>query len=111
MNGEFPELGLKKEDCLEVSWVESLLQWLNFKNGANFEVLLNRSLNSVKFLKRKSNYVLKPIPKDGLDPIFKKLVQLEKTGLVLNPYGERMGKIPKTETQFPHHLFIMDNQL
>jgi hypothetical protein len=57
MNGQFPELGLKKEYCLELGWAESVLWWSNLVNGTAMEVLLNRIPHSVNFLKRKSDHV------------------------------------------------------
>ncbi|KAJ1411174.1 FAD-binding, type 2 [Sesbania bispinosa] len=65
---EFPLLGLKKENCTEVSWIESVLWWdddKSLKNGVKPESLLDRNLNSAGFLKRKSDYVQRPIPKMG----------------------------------------------
>ena len=44
MNKDFPELGLEKEDCIEMSWIESVLYWANFNNGTSVDVLLNRTL-------------------------------------------------------------------
>ena len=102
MNKDFPELGLKKEDCIEMSWIESVLYWANFDNGTSVNVLLNRTPESVKFLKRKSDYVQKPISKDGLEGLWKKIIELGKAGMVLNPYGGRMSEIPASETPFPH---------
>ncbi|KAJ9705877.1 hypothetical protein PVL29_003806 [Vitis rotundifolia] len=102
MNKDFPELGFKKEDCIEMSWIESVLYWANFDNGTSVNVLLNRTPESVKFLKRKSDYVQKPISKDGLEGLWKKIIELGKAGMVLNPYGGRMSEIPASETPFPH---------
>ncbi|KAL3522940.1 hypothetical protein ACH5RR_015774 [Cinchona calisaya] len=107
MNGEFPELGLKKSDCLQMSWIETMLWWYNFKIGTANEALLRRTPDSVIFLKRKSDYVQTPIPKYALESLFKKMVQLGKTGLVFNPYGGRMSEIPESETPFPHRSGII----
>lgn len=101
MNRGFPELGLQKKDCIEVSWIDSMLYWSNFDIGTAPEVLLNRT-SSVNFLKRKSDYVQKPIPKAGLEWLWKRMIELGKTGLVFNPYGGKMSEIPATETAFPH---------
>ncbi|KAJ0017717.1 hypothetical protein Pint_11313 [Pistacia integerrima] len=100
---DFPELGLKKENCLEMSWVDSVLWWYKL-NGTSLSprALLDRELNSAIFLKRKSDYVQKPIPKNSLESLFETLMVLEKTGLVFNPYGGRMSEIPASETAFPH---------
>ncbi|KAJ9705869.1 hypothetical protein PVL29_003800 [Vitis rotundifolia] len=102
MNKDFPELGLKKEDCIEMNWIESVLYWSNFDNGTSVNVLLNRTPESLKFLKRKSDYVQKPTSKDGLEGLWKKIIELGKAGMVLNPYGGRMSEIPASETPFPH---------
>ena len=102
MNKDFPELGIKKEDCREMSWIESVLYWANFDNGTSVNVLLNRTLSSVKFFKVKSDYVQKPISKDALEGLWKKIIELGKPGMVFNSYGGRMSEIPASETPFPH---------
>ncbi|KAL6332350.1 hypothetical protein AAG906_004919 [Vitis piasezkii] len=102
MDKDFPALGLKKEDCMEMSWIESVLYWANFDNGTSADALLNRTSDSVNFLKRKSDYVQTPISKEGLEWIWKKMIAIGKTGLVFNPYGGRMSEIPSSETAFPH---------
>ncbi|KAD2393545.1 hypothetical protein E3N88_40522 [Mikania micrantha] len=103
MNKIFPELGVKKEDCIEVSWIQSVLYWANFDyNTPPATILLNRHSDSVNFLKRKSDYVQTPIPKSGLTSIFNKLIDLGKIGLVFNSYGGRMNEVPADATPFPH---------
>ncbi|CAI0545842.1 unnamed protein product [Linum tenue] len=98
---EFPELGLKKEDCLEMSWIQSVLWW-GLDNETNPAVLLSRQPESVNFGKRKSDYVQNPIPKASLEWIWKKMIESGKTGFVFNPYGGAMDEVPATETPFPH---------
>lgn len=102
LDKEFPELGLKKEDCMEMSWIDSVLWWANFDNGTLPTALLDRDLDSANFGRRKSDYVQKPISKDGLEWIFKKLIELGKTGFVFNPYGGKMNEFAASETPFPH---------
>ncbi|PWA44110.1 berberine/berberine-like, FAD-binding, type 2 [Artemisia annua] len=103
MKKDFPELGLKKEDCIEVSWIESVLYWANFDlNTTKPEILLDRHSDNVNFLKRKSDYVQTAIPKSGLNAIFKKLIDVGKVGLVFNPYGGRMNEVASDATPFPH---------
>ncbi|THG07635.1 hypothetical protein TEA_024207 [Camellia sinensis var. sinensis] len=51
MNKRFPELGLKKKDCKEMSFVQSYIKWTNYALGTNCDigapkVLLNRAYNS-----------------------------------------------------------------
>ncbi|XP_074321628.1 berberine bridge enzyme-like 21 [Silene latifolia] len=101
LNTELPELGIKKEDCQELSWSKALLFWLNYDTESPLEVLLNRTLN-VNYLKRKSDYVQTPIEKQHLELLWKKIIQLGKSGLVFNSYGGRMNEIADTATPFPH---------
>ncbi|CAA3033799.1 berberine bridge enzyme-like 21 [Olea europaea var. sylvestris] len=101
-NSELPELGLKEGDFKEMSWIYSLLFWASFGNTTKPQVLLNRTPNSVNFLKRKSDYLKTPISKNGLESLFEKIIEVGKVGLVFNPYGGRMSEIPDSETPFPH---------
>ncbi|KAA8519307.1 hypothetical protein F0562_013563 [Nyssa sinensis] len=98
----FPELGLKKEDCKEMSWAKAVLFWANFDNTTSVEMLLNRTSDTVKFLKRKSDYIQNPISKDGLEWIWKKMLEVGKVGFVFNQYGGKMNEIAETATPFPH---------
>ena len=86
-----------------------MLWWYSYKIGTAKEVLLGRAFDQLIFLKRKSDYVQNPIPKDVLVSLFKKMVQLGKIGLVFNPSGGRMSEIPENETPFPHRAGIIFN--
>ncbi|KAI6703233.1 hypothetical protein NL676_012369 [Syzygium grande] len=100
---ELPEMGLKKENCIEMSWIESVLWWIRSDYGTNPspETLLGRDYNT-SFLKRKSDYVQTPISKANLEFLWKKMIELGKVGLVFNPYRGRMSEIPASATPFPH---------
>nr|GMD06297.1 reticuline oxidase-like protein [Ipomoea batatas] len=99
----FPVLGLKQENCIEMTWIQSILQWYGFPyTTTNPDFLLNRNPNSAVFFKRKSDYLHKPIPKQGLESLFKKIAELGSSELTLNPYGGKMGEITAGETPFPH---------
>ena len=102
MNQSFPELGLRPKNYIEMSWIESVLYWSNYANGTSLDVLLERQPQSEKYLKKKSDYVQEPISKEGLEGLWKKMMELRKPALTLNPYGGRMSEIPDFETPFPH---------
>ncbi|KAL2513618.1 FAD-binding Berberine family protein [Forsythia ovata] len=70
MNETFPPLRLKQSDCTEMSWVESVLFWTNFPAGTPVNILLSRVPQILTHLKRKSDYLKNPIPKQGLEFIF-----------------------------------------
>ncbi|WVY92750.1 hypothetical protein V8G54_031838 [Vigna mungo] len=103
LNEKFPQLGLKQSDCIETSWLRSVLFWTNINITTPVEVLLDRQPQSrVNYLKRKSDYVQKPISKEGFEGLWKKMIELEYTLFQFNPYGGRMAEIPSTSTPFPH---------
>ncbi|KAG9129632.1 hypothetical protein Leryth_014473 [Lithospermum erythrorhizon] len=102
MDKEFPQLGLKKQDCRESSWIDSVLFWDNFDNKTKPEILLDRQHNTYNYLKRKSDYIQTPIPVEGLTSLFKKMSELQKVGLVFNQLGGKMDEIASTATAFPH---------
>ena len=102
MNESFPTLKLQRSDCVEMRWVDSLLFWLDIPNGTPVEVLLDRIPKGKIYLKRKSDYVKKPIPVEGLEGIWRVMMELGEVGMAWNPYGGRMNEIPESATPFPH---------
>ncbi|KAG2689507.1 hypothetical protein I3760_09G140700 [Carya illinoinensis] len=60
MDQSFPELGLQRQDCIEINWIESVLFWPNYGNGTSLDGLLERQPQSEKFLKKKSDHVQNP---------------------------------------------------
>ncbi|XP_051125477.1 berberine bridge enzyme-like 21 [Andrographis paniculata] len=101
---EFPILNLTRPDCLEMSWIQSVLWWDNNVNISSTppSVLLDRNLNSANFLKRKSDYVKTPLSIPDLQSLFTKMAEIGRVGLVFNSYGGRMSEIPESATPFPH---------
>ncbi|KAI6703064.1 hypothetical protein NL676_012200 [Syzygium grande] len=85
-----------------MSWVDSTLYWMNFSIGTPVDALLSRTPQGLMHMKRKSDYVKQIIPKDGLEFIRKRTIELERPLLTFNPYGGKMGKIPTANTPFPH---------
>ncbi|VFQ83332.1 unnamed protein product [Cuscuta campestris] len=106
---KFPSLQLKPADLIEMTWIQSVLQWDNHDYIATKpEILLSRVSDPLKFGKRKSDYVSTAIPKSGLDALWTKLAA-GKVGLVFNSYGGdgNFTKIPNTATPFPHRAGIL----
>ncbi|KAL4567784.1 hypothetical protein LXL04_023378 [Taraxacum kok-saghyz] len=102
LSKDFPELGLKKSDCIEMSWIESVLFYRNFPIGTPTTVLLSRTPQNLNPLKIKSDYVEAPILKEGFEFIFEKMKELENQMLSFNPYGGRMSEISEFSKPFPH---------
>ncbi|KAK3025982.1 hypothetical protein RJ639_041673 [Escallonia herrerae] len=102
MNAGFPELGLQKSDCHEMTWLESVLYWTGFPNGTSVDALLSRVPQVLTHLKRKSDYLKEPIPKEGLEYIFQRMMELVTPVLTFNPCGGRMAEISEFAKPFPH---------
>ncbi|KAL0442407.1 UNVERIFIED_CONTAM: Berberine bridge enzyme-like 8 [Sesamum latifolium] len=65
MQEKFPELGLVREDCTEMSWIQSILYNAGFPIDS-LEPLLDRFQHDTGYYKGKSDYVQKSIPIKGL---------------------------------------------
>jgi hypothetical protein len=104
MQEKFPELGLVREDCVEMSWIESVLYLFGFPKGVKPEVLLNRVIGEKDIFKAKSDYVKIPIPEFGLEGIWPMFVEdgAKDSLMVMLPFGGIMDNISESETPFPH---------
>ncbi|GMJ10886.1 hypothetical protein like AT1G30700 [Hibiscus trionum] len=106
MELRFPELGLTREDCTEMSWIESIL----YNNGIQnqpLEILLNRTYRSpinTPYYKIKSDYVKEPISQTGLNGLFSRLTDdvAASTIIIFFAYGGIMNRISEHATPFPH---------
>ncbi|WOH11698.1 hypothetical protein DCAR_0831189 [Daucus carota subsp. sativus] len=111
MNKRFPELGLEAESCFEVSYIQSVLLFSLFQATDSPLGLLNRTAYKIAF-KAKSDYVNKPIPKEGLEGLWKVLLEQEpgRTNFLLTSYGGKMAEISESAIPFPHRagtLYMM----
>ena len=105
MQKSFPELGLKRQDCTEMKWVESFLFFNGFPNGSSPEALLKRTPQSqLLAFKSKSDYVEEPISENVLEGLLEKLYEEDvgRAWIQWYPYGGKMKEIPESEIPFPH---------
>ncbi|KAL8512702.1 hypothetical protein ACS0TY_018992 [Phlomoides rotata] len=114
MQESFPELGVVREDCIEMSWIQSVLYFFGIPLDSP-ENLLNRTISKT-YVKFKSNYVQAPIPANGIEGIWKFFYEKEgeNSEVIMFPYGGRMAEIPESETPYPHRkniLFHMTTEL
>ncbi|KAK8482348.1 hypothetical protein V6N11_008829 [Hibiscus sabdariffa] len=106
MQDRFPELGLVKQDCIEMSWIESIRYFGQIQNEP-LEILLDRNFKSSltsPYYKAKSDYVKKPIPEIGLRGLWSRLSEEEAASAVVGfyAYGGIMDEIPESANPFPH---------
>ncbi|CAF1867221.1 hypothetical protein BRARA_D02108 [Brassica rapa] len=102
MQKSFPELGLTKKDCIEMSWIKSVMYIAGFPNSAPPEALLAGKSLFKNHFKAKSDFVEEPIPVEGLEGLWKKLLKEDSPLTIWNPYGGMMSRISESETPFPH---------
>ncbi|BFG28280.1 hypothetical protein CerSpe_145540 [Prunus speciosa] len=102
VNERFPELGLRREDCHEVSWIESVVFWAELPLGTPRSIFLNLKSKPIPFFKAKSDYVKKPIPKKVIEYMFKAMLEIGNIWMEWNPHGGRMSEISASATPSPH---------
>ncbi|GMN35851.1 hypothetical protein TIFTF001_042301 [Ficus carica] len=105
METEFPELGLQRHECFEMTWIESFLFHNFFRNGESLDVLLNRKSNlHLTSFKTKSDFVTEPIPDDVVERMLGRLYeeQVGRAWFELYPYGGKMSNISESKIAFPH---------
>ncbi|XP_073313847.1 tetrahydroberberine oxidase-like [Primulina huaijiensis] len=102
MQESFPELGLVREDCTEMSWIESVLHFAMFPADQPLEVLLSRIQPFVPHFKVKTDYVQESISEHDLEGIWRLLDEIETGEIDIIPYGGRMDAISESSIPFPH---------
>lgn len=102
MNQSFPELGLEAKDCIEMSWIQSVLYFTGYQKDEPLELLLDRTIQYKSYFKAKSDYVKKPISESGLQGIWERFLEEELVFMIMDPYGGKMNEISESEIPFPH---------
>ncbi|XP_072961836.1 tetrahydroberberine oxidase-like [Typha angustifolia] len=102
MEKSFPGLGVEREDCREMSWIESVIYFAGYTNGEPIEILVDRSLQPKEYNKGKSDYVKDPIPLREWEGIWEMFLKEGAGSMYLNPQGGRMSKISESEIPYPH---------
>ncbi|KAE8725547.1 eukaryotic peptide chain release factor subunit 1-3-like isoform X1 [Hibiscus syriacus] len=102
MNESFPELGLTRKDCIETSWIKSVLYIAGFPSETPPEVLLQGKSLFKNYFKAKSDFVQQPIPETGLEGLWERLLKEDSPLMIWNPYGGMMANISESEIPFPH---------
>ncbi|WCJ24345.1 FAD-binding Berberine family protein [Euphorbia peplus] len=109
MNESFPELGLRAENCSEMSWIESAVYFAGFPKGSPLEVLLDKTQMYKASFKAKSDFATIPIPEHGVEGIIDKLEEEELAFVIMDPYGGRMSEISESDIPFSHRKGVLYN--
>nr|XP_043630342.1 berberine bridge enzyme-like 15 [Erigeron canadensis] len=110
MKQSFPELGLKKEDCIEMSWLESVLFIAGYPRSVPTSVLLAGKPAFLSYFKAKSDFVKDPIPEKGLEGMWERFLAEDSPFMIWNPYGGMMSKISESAIPFPHRNVLFKIQ-
>ncbi|CAI0545740.1 unnamed protein product [Linum tenue] len=103
MGSKFPELGLTKKDCVETSWIKSILFIAGIPATVAPEFLLQgKSFAAAGFFKAKSDFVREPIPEKAIEGIWRRFLKEDFPLSIWNPFGGEMGRISESATPFPH---------
>ncbi|KZV21675.1 tetrahydrocannabinolic acid synthase-like [Dorcoceras hygrometricum] len=102
MKERFPELGLTKKNCSEMSWIESVMYFTGYQQSDPLELLLDRTVQYKSYFKAKSDFVEKPIPENAFEGIQNRFLQEKLAFLIMDPFGGRMEEIPESQLPFPH---------
>ena len=105
LNTTFPELGMSKKDCKEMSWVETALIMATGRQlGSKLEDLLSKETPVNGSTKIKSDYIKEPIPMAAIEGIWERLryEDIEIPQHIFVPYGGKMGQIPEFESPYSH---------
>ncbi|KAE9594850.1 putative tetrahydroberberine oxidase [Lupinus albus] len=102
MKESFPELGLTRKDCLETSWIKSVLYIAGYPNDTPLEILLEGKSTFKNYFKAKSDFVREPISETGLQGLWQRLLEEDSPLMIWNPYGGMMSKFSESSIPFPH---------
>ncbi|KAK1404081.1 berberine bridge enzyme-like 18 [Heracleum sosnowskyi] len=107
LNSELPQLGIQSTDLNEVPWVDALMQssfFPMFSKNYSVEDFLDRDFLKDIPTKAKSDFVRSPISVQGLDGLWKKLLEVgeTETTVIFTPYGGVLDDSPESTLPFPN---------
>ncbi|KAJ8752175.1 hypothetical protein K2173_003783 [Erythroxylum novogranatense] len=107
MQNSFPELGLTEQDCVETTWIKSVLYIAGYPSDTPPDVLLQGKSLFKNYFKAKSDFVKVPIPETGLEGLWKRMLEEDSPLMIWNPYGGMMSKISESAIPFPHRKGVL----
>ncbi|XP_052158258.1 berberine bridge enzyme-like Cyn d 4 [Oryza glaberrima] len=111
MADAFPELNVTASDCIEMTWVQSVLYFAFYGTGKPPEMLLDRGTGRPdRYFKAKSDYVQEPMPSQVWETTWSWLLKDGAGLLILDPYGGEMARVAPAATPFPHRQALYNIQ-
>ncbi|WOH06434.1 hypothetical protein DCAR_0625861 [Daucus carota subsp. sativus] len=102
-----PELGMVKEDFVELTWIQAIMisSFFNlFDDNYKPEDLLDRTFLADIPTKAKSDFVREPISKKGLNGFWNKMLEVGvgETTVIFTFYGGKMDEYSESALPFPN---------
>ncbi|XP_040381438.1 berberine bridge enzyme-like Cyn d 4 [Oryza brachyantha] len=111
MAASFPELGVTASDCIEMTWIQSVLYFAFYGTGKPLAMLLDRGTGRPdRYFKAKSDYVHEPMPSHVWESTWSWLLKDGAGLLILDPYGGEMARVAPAATPFPHRQELYNIQ-
>lgn len=107
MAKDFPELGLTRKDCIETTWIKSVLFIAGYPDNTPPEVLLQGKSLFKNYFKAKSDFVKEPIPETALEGLWKRFLEEESPLMIWTPYGGMMSRVSESSIPFPHRKGVV----
>ncbi|KAF0896774.1 hypothetical protein E2562_027361 [Oryza meyeriana var. granulata] len=108
MRSRFPELGMNRSHCKEMTWIQSV-PYIYLGSSATVEDILNRTIAMDTSNKATSDYVRQAITKDVWTTIFGWLARPNAGLMILDPYGGKISSVPEAATPYPHRGGVLYN--
>uniref|UniRef100_A0ACD5YFS5 Uncharacterized protein n=1 Tax=Avena sativa TaxID=4498 RepID=A0ACD5YFS5_AVESA len=108
METRFPELGLNRTHCKEMTWIQSV-PYIYLGTTATVEDILDRSTSASSSSKSTSDYVRQAITKDVWAQIFAWLAKPNGGVMIADPYGGKVSSFSESATPFPHRGGVLYN--
>ena len=109
MSSRFPELGMTRADCREMTWLQSVLYINSGSTGQPLEALLNRTTSLSTFTKNKFDYVKQAIAKESWLKIIPWFNGSSAGLIILEPHGGQVSRIADGDTPYPHRTGVLYN--
>ncbi|CAL5038942.1 unnamed protein product [Urochloa decumbens] len=109
MSSRFPELGVTRADCREMTWLQSTLYINSDTANQPLETLLNRTTSLSTFTKNKSDYVKQAITRESWQKIFAWFNGPNAGLMILEPHGGQVSRIADGDTPYPYRSGVMYN--
>jgi FAD binding domain/Berberine and berberine like len=107
MQIHFPELGLEKDDCEEMSWIQSVVYFAGYGHAEPERALLDRGYEPHTYNKGTSDFVTDIIPYKTWEDIFDRFFYEGAGIMYFEAQGGRINTASDYDTPYPHRKGVL----